>query len=142
MGYSGRLIEMKHRGPGRLVHILPCRVGPPFESGVVVNVPASLHGTVMPLACEPIHLLRSSGPWTRGQQRSCSGARNANLSVGQQPFEKDASLGIGAKHPSLTSRRYRALLWERLAAAAFQCYRGARKRSRSEQGNTHHLLWG
>jgi hypothetical protein len=50
-----RLIEMKHQRPARLAHVLPCRVGPPFESGVVVHVPASLlHRTVLPLPGEPI----------------------------------------------------------------------------------------
>lgn len=40
----GRLIEMKHPNPNCLVHVLLCRVGHPFQCGVVVNVPASLHG--------------------------------------------------------------------------------------------------
>ncbi|KAH9868900.1 hypothetical protein J1614_007975 [Plenodomus biglobosus] len=79
----------------------------PFESGVVVNVPALLHGTVMPLPVQPIYACQSSGPWPRGQQSANSGARNARPSVDQQPFAKDVSLGTGAKHPSLTSRRYR-----------------------------------
>ncbi|CBX90761.1 predicted protein [Plenodomus lingam JN3] len=62
----------------------------PFESGVV-----------------PIHAGQSSGPRPRGQQSANSGARNARPSVDQHPFAKDGSLGTGAKHPSLTSRRYR-----------------------------------
>lgn len=70
MGYNGRLIEMKHHGPASPGHVLPCRLGPPFESGVVVNVPASLlHGTVMPLSDQPIHCLDPVGQSSRGQLR-------------------------------------------------------------------------
>lgn len=46
--------EMKHRRPSTTVVNLSCRVGPRSEHAVVVNVPASLHGTVMPLLAKPI----------------------------------------------------------------------------------------
>lgn len=126
---------MKHQRPSTLVAVLPCRLESPFESGVGVNVPASLHGTVMHLACTSQSTAAMPvGQWPRGLQKPNSGVRNAKRSVDRQPFAVDASLGTGPTSASLTSRRYRApLVWERLADAAFQCYRGARKRSRSEQ---------
>lgn len=40
----GRLIEMKHLNPNCLGQVLLCRLGHPVQCGVVVNVPASLHG--------------------------------------------------------------------------------------------------
>jgi hypothetical protein len=65
MGYSERLIEMKHQRPANLVALLPCQVGPHFESGVVVNVPASPHGTVMSLPGEPVDVRHVGGSWSR-----------------------------------------------------------------------------
>ena len=35
---------MKHLNPSYLGQVLLCRVGHPVQCGVVVNVPASLHG--------------------------------------------------------------------------------------------------
>ena len=76
--------------------LLPCRVVP-IERGVVANVPASLHGTVMPPRGEPIPSPR------RPRRRLGSGARNAKRSVGQRHWEDQVSLGPGANPPSLTS---------------------------------------
>jgi hypothetical protein len=74
----------------------------------VANVPALLlHEIVMPLTNEPIHLPQTGSHDRRGQKIPYFPARNARLTVDQQLFEKDASLGVGARHPSLTSRRYR-----------------------------------
>ena len=61
----GRLIEMKHLNPNCLGQVLLCRLGHPVQCGVVVNVPASPHGTVMSLPGEPVDVRHVGGSWSR-----------------------------------------------------------------------------
>jgi hypothetical protein len=69
----------------------------------VANVPALLlHEIVMPLTNEPIHLPQTGSHDRRGQKTPSFTAWNARLTVDQQLFEKDASLGVGASLPDFS----------------------------------------
>ncbi|KAH6872526.1 hypothetical protein BKA58DRAFT_147699 [Alternaria rosae] len=72
----------------------------------------------------------------RGSKSPFSRARNAKLS----DYSRDVILGTKANRFSLTSEIYRLPIWERLAAAACQCYRGARKWP--GLSDTDHMHWG
>jgi hypothetical protein len=137
MGHCGRLIEMKHRRPASLVTLLPCRVGPQFESGVVVNVPASLHGTVMSLPGEPIHVWHACASWPCEVVKAhfpVQGMRKLS------DYSRDVSLGIRTNHSSLTSGIYTcptgkgSLLQLANAAVVLENGHGL--------SNTDHLHWG
>jgi hypothetical protein len=115
---------MKHRRPSSAVVDLSCRVGPRSQDAVVVNVPASLHGTVMPLLSEPIDVPSGCG----SASDECYAQRGLGI------YSNTAILGISDDDPSLTSEISTSpLFWERLVAAVCECYRGARKRPQSER---------
>ncbi|XPS77392.1 hypothetical protein M3J09_009418 [Ascochyta lentis] len=98
---------MKHRSPSCAVHVLLCRVGHPFQCGVVVNVPASLHGDrdasvrrANPLIAKPwaIALTDDRGPTpVQGMQSSAWTSYHSS---------KTRAWALG-QVISLASRRYR-----------------------------------
>jgi hypothetical protein len=111
---------------------LLCRVGHPFQSGVVVNVPASLHGD-----CDA-SIWRANPLFARRWAIAPADSRGPTPVQGMQssPWTsyhstKTRAWALG-QVISLTSRRYRVTILGKVRCCSLQYDGSARKRSWSE----------
>ena len=117
-------------------HCLPCRVGPISRVVSWANVPASLHGTVMPLDCEPIDARSGGGAGAR-EHLPVQGMQSP---VRASSYSTEVSLGTRADPPFLTSEIYTypfgkgSLLQLANTTVVLENGHGL--------SNTGHLLWG
>ena len=137
MGYSGRLIEMKHRRPSSPVIILPCQVGPPNRQwcrGQCSCIAARDCDASAGLANRCAVRLRAR------ESKACLSMQGMLSSACIRIYSSAVSLGTRVNHPSLTSEIYRRCFGKgsllQLANATVVLENG------HGLSNTDHLLWG